>query len=82
MSTMIQCHKCGKPDPGVAFHEGGITSRKSRKCYMHQLASTEGEHLHYTCLACAYDWTSPCKDASPQEHMKAAAERAGVVLDE
>ncbi len=52
------CVKCGgRGDP--AYH-----ASKTSCAGMH--SQEKGEHLHYVCRVCKYDWTTPAKDSKSQ----------------
>lgn len=51
-----RCVKCGSTDIRVMFH----TDDASWSSYHN---THRGEHLHYVCQHCNYDWTRYCLDA-------------------
>lgn len=49
-----RCEKCGNKDIATRYH------LNSGKCLYEDLCRDfEGEHLHYHCRTCSYDWTGP-----------------------
>jgi len=56
----VKCPKCGGLQTNVTYHADSMTMR-SPGCGWSQHTHTPGEHLHYTCQTCKYDWTGPVK---------------------
>lgn len=54
------CVKCGGESARVRFHR---TRYPMLSGCMSFETSREGEHLHYTCPTCGFDWTGPTADA-------------------
>lgn len=55
--TASDCAKCRASDIHTAYHAA------RRDCLYASRAKHNGEHLHYTCRNCGYDWTVEVADA-------------------
>jgi predicted nucleic-acid-binding Zn-ribbon protein len=54
----MKCSKCGSRRIGKVYHRG------AHECPT--FSRRDGEHLHYTCHGCGYDWSGPTRDTRPQ----------------
>lgn len=66
----LACPKCASEDVATSFH------RDRWLCNPHSRFtnnSESGEHLHYTCRTCQYDWTGVTADARPDDGLDALA---------
>lgn len=65
--TAPTCSKCRNADLAVSFHKGsGYYDDGCGDSVKRRHSSQDGEHLHYTCRRCGYDWTGSVADE--QEH--------------
>lgn len=58
------CEKCGGDDIYIAYHAKGCSDpdcRSCAKCSYSDHAKAHGEHLHYHCRRCHFDWLGPVK---------------------
>lgn len=55
------CEKCGAEDINVAYHKPGCSERDCfcSTCSYGSHNKAHGEHLHYHCRTCHYDWLGP-----------------------
>lgn len=53
----MTCIKCGGDAIHMSYHRG------ARYCLWGSHADGSGEHLHYTCRTCQYDWSCPTLDS-------------------
>lgn len=54
----MRCEKCGSDDISCTWHQGRFGAAVYHRCQYTQ-TQHEGEHLHYSCRRCAYEWTGP-----------------------
>ena len=54
------CEKCGGGEIIVRWHAGYYVTGRSHRCGLGDREQPEGEHLHYRCDLCHFDWTGPC----------------------
>lgn len=57
------CEKCGGTDIHMGFHKKGCSERdcSCAECSYGSHAKAHGEHLHYFCRGCSFDWLGPIK---------------------
>lgn len=53
------CPKCNGGEIVVRWHEGRYATGKNHRCGWGDHCQPHGEHLHYRCDLCLYDWTGP-----------------------
>ena len=52
----MTCEKCGASEISKRYHSS------SDMCHKDFFSKRSGEHLHYFCDECGYDWTEDTKD--------------------
>ncbi len=57
----LACPKCGSGDVATRYHRGRFLCNPHSR---YTSSDQEGEHLHYTCRNCSYDWTRDVADAA------------------
>jgi ribosomal protein S27AE len=63
-----RCPKCGSTSFRTRWHKRNHNFSSDRHCAMSDEAQPDGEHLHYYCETCLYDWAEPIKDESNGSH--------------
>lgn len=61
---LLVCVKCKCTDIKVRWHKTGYTNIGKRGCGDHDVGKTTGEHLHYYCKECLFDWTGEVAKAT------------------
>lgn len=61
------CEKCGGDEIMVRWHAGYYVTGKYDRCGIGDRDQPKGEHLHYRCDLCRYDWTGPVVAARPSD---------------
>ena len=57
------CIKCGGTNVGTSYHSDDC------KCYR-LCNKRRGEHLHYICDSCGYDWVGPTLDQKEEQDVQ------------
>jgi hypothetical protein len=71
MSARVTCEKCGSDDLNVQWHGAGPDhrTRQYARCrvYGEDRGKPAGEHLHYHCRRCDFDWAGPLTPAEEED---------------
>lgn len=60
MNSDIYCVKCGEFSPRCSYHIAGYSAAAGKRCGYYDINTQQGEHLHFYCQNCLYDWTERC----------------------
>jgi len=63
----MNCAKCGGTEIRRIYHTRGRSYSGWKGCGAYDHNDMDGEHIHYHCQSCQYDWTGPTLDARPRE---------------